>query len=257
LGETIEKIAEEKCGIIKPNGTTVLYPEQQCEVFSIVRRNCKLKNNKLLIANLSNIRVTKQDKSGTALTLDGTNFHLPLLGMHQVKNLSVVLAVLDELKSLNWKIIEEAKTALADIKIPARLEVFPHNPLIILDGAHNPGGIEALTEAIRDYFPEKRILGIVGMLSNKDWKLCLQKICPFMEKIIATKPKKANACPPKLIEDHVRSLGLEAFVAKDSAAALKMALANSSSYDAIIIFGSLYLASEIRPRLLNLDLVYK
>jgi dihydrofolate synthase/folylpolyglutamate synthase len=250
LGKTIKKIAKEKCGIIKPGSTTILYPSQSREVHSVVRDICQNKNSKLRIPDLSDIKIIKKDIKGIDLISKEIKYHLPLLGTHQIKNLSVVFAILDELEKLGWKITPIYKRrAVENIKIPARMEIFSEHPLIILDGAHNPSGIDALVKVIKDYITEKKVLAVFGLLAEKNWRVCLKKIVPLLTKIIVTKPNNIRACEPQLLADFLSGMGREVIVEPESKTALKNALALCNKDDALLIFGSLYLASEIRPKL--------
>lgn len=252
LGKTIKKITTEKCGIIKPGSTTVLYPNQRREVYSVVSAMCKSKNSKLLIPDLSDIRIVKKDIKGTNLISNEIEYHLPLLGIHQIKNISVVFAILDELEKLGWKIKPaDKRRAIENIKIPARIEIFSEHPLIILDGAHNPSGIDALVKVIKDYVTEKRVFAIFGILSKKNWRVCLKKIAPFLTKIIVTKPNHIMACEPYVLADFLSGMGCEVIVETENKIALKNALSICNKDDALLIFGSLYLASEIRPKLIE------
>ena len=144
LGDTLEKIAATKSGIIKPGCDAVIYREQP-SVEAVFEERCKKVGAKLHKANFDSIRLRSHGLEGQVFDCDGYEaLELPLLGDHQLHNAAVVLTAVDALRTRGWKLPEEAvRKGLKDVKWPGRFELLRKDPLFIIDGGHNPQCIEA------------------------------------------------------------------------------------------------------------------
>ena len=247
LGDTIEQIAAEKCGIIKPGGVTVCYPEQPQAALEVIRQTCGKQKNQLVLPSLGNLTVEAMNLSGTNFKYRGVTLHLPFLGEHQIKNAATALAVLEALESSGWRIPEEAyREGFAASRFPARLEVLSRKPVVLLDGAHNPGGTAALAEAIRRYLPGKRITAVMGMMEDKDVRTAVQNLSGLFARVFTAAPESPRSISAEKLEELWVSLGTPAIPAENAASAFRAAVEGLGPEEALVICGSLYLAGELR-----------
>lgn len=247
LGDTIEKIAAEKCGIIKPGGVTVCYPEQPPAALEVIRQTCTERGNQLIVPSLGDLTVEAMNLSGTDFKYRGMTLHLPFLGEHQVKNAATALAVLEVLESSGRRISEAAyREGFASAQFPARLEVLSQKPVVLLDGAHNPGGTAALAEAIRRYLPGKRITAVMGMMEDKDVRTAVQNLSGLFARVFTAAPESPRAMPAKKLAELWISLGTPAIPDENAASAFQTAMEGLAPEEAVVICGSLYLAGELR-----------
>ena len=150
---------------------------------------------------------------------EGTLLRLSLLGEYQLHNAATVLTTVEVLRGRGFSIPEEAvKDGMADVKWPARFEVLSHKPLFILDGGHNPQCASALAESIRTYLPETegtsagrgRIVFLMGMLADKDYRAVIDIISPFAASFVCLTPDSPRALPAEDLAEELRSRGFTA-----------------------------------------------
>lgn len=252
LGETIEKIAKEKAGIIKSNGTLVLYPKQNNKALFSIKSVAKELKNKIIVPCLNELSNIKTNLSGTSFDYMEETFEITLLGKHQVYNAITAISVINFLKNIGFKISKEhVKKGLADAKIPARFEIISQNPLIILDGSHNMDGATTLANSIKLYLSQKRIIAIVGMLKDKEVSKVLSIVAPLVSDFIAVRPENYRAMDNLELCKLIKNLNKTCTVADNLADAANFAIKQLDENSAILVFGSLYLASQIRPILMS------
>lgn len=247
LGGTLEKIAFEKCGIIKDNTDVVVYPDQDENVMDVIKDVCKSKHSRLILADDSSIKIISEDINCTYVEYEGIKIRLPLSGRHQVKNLSVVLSAIDILVKKGFNIsIDNIKAGIENTKFAARIEILNKNPIVILDGSHNPSGISSLCEFIKLHVKCSKIIGIVGMLGDKDIDSSLANIKDLFSSIITVPINNSRALKSKEMESIVKKYCDDVYSEDSIKKAVDHACKLSGDGGAIIIFGSLYLASEMR-----------
>lgn len=252
LGDTVEQIAREKCGIIKEGGVTVSYPDQKPGAAEVIRRTSGERHNRLVETAFSGVRELSTGLSGTEFLWKGMRLHLPFLGEHQVKNAATALAVLDVLRNSGYSIPEEAvKRGFSEAEFPARFEVLSRSPLVILDGAHNPDGTAALASAVRQYLPDRKRIAVMGMLKDKDVDAALKNLSGLFSYVITTEPFSSRAMSATELAERWRRLGIPAEPAAGQDEALRMADGMLSPDGALLICGSLYLAGAVRSSALE------
>ena len=250
LGDSLEIMAETKGGIIKEGSTCVCYDGDPV-VNSVIERICREKNVPLYTAYFSRIKPIGMNLDGQrfrykAPGMEGEEFEIPLIGPHQLKNVSVVLEVINVLKGKGFSIESDSiRTGLAKTSWPARFEVLSKDPVFILDGGHNPQCAEALTESIRELLPEEKIIFILGVLADKDYKTIVDMMLPYGDMFVAVTPISDRALPGEDLADYIRSKGGNAISAEDIQGGIETALRINENRP-IIAFGSLYLAGAIR-----------
>ncbi len=266
LGDTVEKIARDKSGIIK-NGSPVISGARQSTVKKIIAKKSAKNNSKILfIGEKFNYKLKK-------VSLSGTNFDFYWLGKYlnnlklstpaayQVENASLALAAINLLKdSFGFDINEEKLSkSLEKIKIPGRFEIVKKSPLIILDGAHNPAKIKTFLSSLTLLIPNRRFIFILAFKKGKDIENMLRRISPHAETIVLTQFSKVTdmgshfATPTVELENILKKLKFprKILIEKNSAKALTKAKKLYNKNTPTVVTGSLYLVGEIR------DLFYK
>lgn len=248
LGDTVEQIASEKCGIIKKNGRTVCYPVQQKSVEEIIREFCSVKNNtftKPTIDKLSNI-VNSID--GVSFRYCGTDYKLSMSGEYQVYNAvtAVETCLLLGIDAIN------IKHGIESARVAARMEVISSAPLVLLDGGHNDDGGKAVATSINTLLKGKRISAVIGMMADKNVDAYLGCVGPLCSKIIACSvadnPRTMSAAELCKLASGYCDDCVAVECAED---AVSLALAGLSDFDCLLVCGSLYLAGEVRMQLIN------
>ena len=180
LGDTVDKIAFEKAGIIKENCESVLYPVQEEEVFKVIEDVAIKKHSNLTIAKNERISIVDRHINGDIIRFNDLDIALKIPGMFQPINYITAVTAIEKsgLKVTDSQIKNGAEKAF----FPARLQLFSENPKILLDGAHNPDGVKALKEHLEKYFDKPT--AIIGMMKDKDVSTVLSEIAPLFSKII-------------------------------------------------------------------------
>jgi dihydrofolate synthase / folylpolyglutamate synthase len=253
LGDTVEQIACEKCGIIKQNGITVCYPDQPREAYEVIRDTAAERHNRFVLAKMDSVNLLSMNITGTGLEYGELLVTLPFIGEHQIKNAVTALAVLEVLKGEGYPIGDHSiEAGFCCASFPARLEVLSRSPLVILDGAHNPSGTAALADAVRRYLDGRKIVAVMGMLADKDVTAATQNLKDLFAYVITLTPSNPRAMGAEELAAHWRNLGTAAEPMADIDAALRKALGLAGEDGAVLICGSLYLAGEVRPRAIEL-----
>jgi|LSQX01.1.fsa_nt_gb dihydrofolate synthase/folylpolyglutamate synthase len=247
LGDTIEQIAGEKAGIIKENGTVVLYTQSET-VHKIISDSCR--------RNAASLKIAPVDKAViTRSSLDGLSFQygcfsgleLAAAGSYQVKNaamaVSIAKALMDKGLDIN---AASVKKGLKSTRWPGRFEVMQKNPVVIVDGAHNPQKTEALMESLKALFPLKKISFVVGILSDKDHIAVLNLAAPQAKRFYAISPPIDRAFDALDLASEIKSItNLPVSAHASVHSALDRALRDALPEDIICIFGSLYQVGEV------------
>jgi dihydrofolate synthase/folylpolyglutamate synthase len=257
LGKTLSSIAYEKGDIIKKRGICVTAATQKSvlNVFENIRRE---RNAKLYQLG-TDFNIVKRNNNfhykGIAFDLKDLSISLP--GGFQMNNAALSIAAIESVRSKDISVDEKAiRRGLKKVKLPARLEVLCRKPLFILDGAHNPGAISALSREIRDGFVYRRLIIIFGCLKDKDYTRMLEAIAPLAYRIIAAPLNTPRSQVPDKINKKVKMMGCQGLVAPNVGEAVKQAFSVAADDDLICAVGSLYLAAEIKqnfPKIASCD----
>lgn len=237
LGNTLDKITKEKCGIIKGE-TAVVSPFQESEVINFTRNYVK----NPVIPDMRDFKVLSSDLSGNRFEFRNEIYETRLIGEYQAENAVTALTAID-LSGI--EIPKEAlKRGIKNAYIPARSEIISENPLMILDGAHNPLAAKALAVEIKKF--GKKAFVVVAVMRDKDYDLLLKEILPFCSGGVFTQvPLLERALTAsELYKTAQKYLTYNIYCVPDVKEALK--LAKEKAEGPIFIFGSLYLASYIK-----------
>lgn len=250
LGDTLQKIAFEKCGILKPGGICVSYPQQDPEALAEIMAQCAQKENRLIIPNAKSVEICTESILGSQFYYHGLTFELPLAGRHQIYNFLTAFSAIEAVKLQGFAISDKNITdGIAKVVFPARMEQISVEPLVILDGAHNLQGCEALAKAM-PLTPKKKVV-IMGMLRDKDWLHAAARIAQEAEMFFAVSPENPRALPAGELAAAVEGIAgkVKAFSTIESAVDAALPLLEEDA--ALFCCGSLYLASQARPVLMT------
>ncbi len=252
LGNTIEEIAESKAGIIKDNGYTVCSPQKYPAAFDIIRTTAKNKSNKFVAANPELINSMNETIDGNIVEYMGLKMKLPLIGPHQIDNLSTTLCIIDALKEQGYDISDGAiKAGIEKTRIPARVEVLSNRPLTILDGGHNEDGARALAETIKRYISDREITLVLGVMADKEVEKVVHHLAPLAKRIITTKPKNPRAMSAPELCEKVSVYCKDCTSINEPCQAYDFAKSLVSANEALIVCGSLYLAGDVRIHMIE------
>lgn len=252
LGDTIEEIAIEKCGIIKFGAETVVYPFQNEEAMKIIEKTCAERCNTLKIPDTESLKIFDEKLEGTSASYKGIDFVLPLSGKHMIYNACTAIEAVRSLSRLGIVITDEAvKNGIEKSIMPARTELIKKKPVIILDGGHNEGCASALYDFIKKHLADRRIIMVSSMMADKDYISYLSAVCPFAETFIATKADVPRALGSSVLCKSAERFCKNCYDIPDPEKAIVAAHNILQPEDALIVCGSFYLAGEIRDSLLN------
>jgi dihydrofolate synthase/folylpolyglutamate synthase len=232
LGDTIQQIAAEKAGILKP-GVPAVFAAQRPEAEAVLRSQAQ---SQYTLSRDWPITDLAMDARGSRVCLRGIDVTCPLAGEHQVENARVATFALAELGV--------SPAGIASTRWPARLEHVSEKPEIIIDGAHNPAGTRALAAYIRRFYAGRRIWLVYGALRDKAVSEMTSMLFPIADRVILTAPANSRAMPPRDI------VAPGAVVTQSIAEAIEL-FSDASPDDVIFIAGSLYLAGEARALLVK------
>ena len=251
LGSTVAEITAEKCGIMRPGCTLLTCPNQNAEAKAVMINKCAELEATFVMGSAGKGKIVAQFAEGTDLLVGKTELAIPFGGEHQINNALTVVSAVDILREKGFAISDEQLIeGIAAAKFPARFEVCSKDPLVILDGAHNPHAAAALASGIKKFLPEKRTL-LCGMMADKDCAGVMSTLAPLFERVIAVPVQSPRAIAPKELAALAAPYCKSVFTAENAAQALDAALAALKPGEALVVAGSLYLASELRPQLMR------
>ena len=250
LGDTVEKIAFEKAGIIKPGVPVVVAPQTDAasDVFAevaeqrkapLVRVDCSLTRRK--------IHADMEGQSFEVVGLkDSYELWTSLLGDHQIENASAAIAAIESLPSKYAVSKESIVRGIRDVRWSARLEVLSSNGLtVVVDGAHNPYSMGRLVEAVRKYFDFKRIILIFGALGGHSANGMIEELAELSPTVVAVRSRHPKSASSDVIADIIKERGLTvAFQSDDVGAGVRRALEMATEGDLVLGTGSLTVAAE-------------
>ncbi len=258
LGPTLEGIAEDKAGIVKP-GSIAVVGETDPSLVSIIEakaresgaaevwvvgRDFACQANRLAVGGRLVDLVTPGASYGEVL--------VALNGPHQGVNAACALAATEAFfgRPLDEEVVEEA---LATVRVPGRLEVVGRKPLMLIDGAHNVAGMEALAAALTEGFAvDGPTVAVVGMLRGRDPSAMLSAIAPIgIRTLFACAPNSPRALAPEVIAEAGRALGMDVEVAGSVGEAILAARPQVPDDGMLVVAGSLYVVADARTLLLD------
>jgi dihydrofolate synthase / folylpolyglutamate synthase len=256
LGDTIAKIAQEKCGIIKPGCGVISHP-QAAEAEAIIAQTCRDKGVKLIRVGQDVTRRSlgfdyDHQEIDIKGRLDNYQVSIPLLGQYQLDNAAAAVAGLETLQEKGYHISKNAiLKGLAAVKFPGRMNIVGRRPLIVLDGGHNPSAAHNLKEALSQYFkpaaapePARKFILVIGISGDKDIPGIIRELAPVFTVVIATRARSPRATQPETIAAEFARYGITALKRDTVAKAIAEAQKAAAEDDLICVTGSLYVVGE-------------
>ncbi|WP_146682187.1 bifunctional folylpolyglutamate synthase/dihydrofolate synthase [Limihaloglobus sulfuriphilus] len=262
LGRTIDKIAYEKAGIIKP-GVPVVTVEQEEAALQVISEVAEKKGSPLWVINKNvnfSARVESSPEYGPhariCVDTETSMYHhirVPLPGEHQAENLALALAAIDQLKRMEYEIDDEKIIeGIETVSLPGRMELIWNDPKVLIDVAHNAASIKALIRAVGQHVPYDSMVMIFGCNRDKDVVGMLKELQYGADKLIFTRSNFPKAVSPTdLAELYTEHTGKMCQTATSLGEALQIARRAVNRDDLICITGSFYLAGQAKERFIK------
>ena len=250
LGDTLEKIASEKAGIIK-EGCPVISYDNTKEVNEVIKNKAKQMHAKVTFVNSAGIRVLQESLNGESFSYRSSDgrwyekIEIPLLGRHQINNAALALETLNVIK--NYYCISDFQTEDGMRKTiwRGRIEILEREPMVICDGAHNPDGAKSLLSFLQNNFTNQRLIYIMGVLSDKDYEQMVQILAPAADKIYTVAPDNPRALSSRELCNCISKYHQNVEKRQRLAECLSEVRQKAEKDDVIIICGTLSFQNEL------------
>ena len=251
LGDTLDKIASEKGGIIKP-GVPVICAPQEDLALAVLKEIAVGKKADLIQAELEypfEILSSSLDSQTFSLKNSGQTeeFQIPLLGDFQVINAVTAYAALDSLRSKGFVIDNSAMySGFIDVTWPARFEVLRRQPPLIVDAAHNPASMGKLRDTLDEYFSDLPLILVFGISEDKQLDGMYQEILPRTSHLICTSADHPRAMDPEVLSKKAESYNCAREAVPNVGEALTKALDLAGTEKLVVVTGSIFVAASAR-----------
>ena len=211
LGDTVEKIAAEKAGIIKDNAP-VLYGGDSESAAEVISDTATERGSALYRPDYSSLRIEEATLSATRFSYRGAeDYRIRLLGEYQPKNACVVIDAVSILRERGLNISDGAlREGLRSAEWRGRFEIIDRDPLIRFDGVHNPQGIDAAVASIKQYFGDERVVIFTGVLKDKDYKYIASRLATVASSAVTITPDNPRALSAQEYAEELRLCGVDA-----------------------------------------------
>lgn len=249
LGKTLEEIAREKAGIVKPGCWVVISPQPQ-EACSVLIDICRQKKAKVVqVGKDITWRKIGGDLHYQSLVIAGTTKEyevtIPLLGDFQLENATTAVSALEVLASEGFAISPaDIAQGLAQVKWPGRFQILQQHPAVLVDGAHNVASMKKLVNNIKAYFPNKRIFLVFGASCDKDIPGIINELVPLSPQVIVTQASHSRAAPLAVLAAEFSKRGIGSEAGETVGKAISRALSLADTTDVICVTGSLFVVAE-------------
>lgn len=254
LGDTLDKIAAEKAGIIKEGTVVVNYPDQPAEAMGPILTAAAEAHTSIITPDKDDLTLLRGKRLENRIDYGGYRAALGLPGTHQANHAAMAVEIALALwREFGYDISDDAiLQGLADARMPARIEVLRRHPLLLLDGCHNLDGAKMLAATLTRADFEENLVGVLGVLADKDYKYMLSDLAPCFAKIYTVTPNCPRALSAEELQKEAR-FHTDAEAADSVADAIRKAVdyADENNLAGVVVCGSLYLAAEARPLLLK------
>jgi len=246
LGNTLESIALNKLGIVKP-GVPLVTAVENPDLHPLFRQVCEEKSSELTIVDFTKVSDIQVEEM-TSFTYEGQRYQVSLTGYHQVKNAVLAIEAVRCLAKRKHLAIdyETIKNGLLKTKWPGRFEIFNHN--IVLDGAHNIGGIEALKATMTSVYKGKRTKALVSIMHDKEHQKIIDVLDSFCDELYFTQFEYARRADAEVLFGESHNAGKKLYLDYRE---IFNELKNLGPNEILLVTGSLYFISEIRKLLVK------
>lgn len=240
LGDTIEKIAFEKCGIIKNNVPVITSFNQHKDALKVITETCKSKNCNLIITDPGKTEILDDSIFGTLFSYDDNVYKTRLTGNHQIEN-AVNAIECARVLGIGENAIAQG---IESTRMIARMEVIGEKPLIIRDGGHNEGCAEALYNFLKKYNVQN-INMLIGLMADKDVEGYVSKIAPLCKSAVTVTPSNPRALNGEKLKEITEKYCNEVIFINNPQEGYKYIISNTEADETILICGSFYMMSDI------------
>ncbi len=252
LGKTISSIAMVKAGVIKPQ-TPFITGATQPEAIQLFKQRCQdMKTECIVVGEENKYRARQLGLKGSLLSAEVLNnlfadLRIGLVGRYQINNAILCLYIAQVLRARGWLIADQAiRDGFERAFIPGRFEIVEHQPLIILDGAHNPAKTRALAHSLRPVLKNQKAIFVFAMKKGKNWEESLRPLIPLAAKFIVTRFSAKKSRSTTVIHRYLKAQGIPVATRLDPQAAIALAKRQVRPNQYICVTGSLYLVGKIR-----------
>lgn len=247
LGPTLSDIARAKAGIIKP-GCPVVSCGGQPEADAVIRRRCAETGAELTEVDFSRLRPVSLTPEGSVFNfLPYRGLRLPLAGGYQLRNAATAVTALEALARRGWRIPERSiAEGLARVRWPGRMELLRRRPAFLLDGAHNPHGAQAAAESLRQLFPGREIVFLMGVMADKDLSGMIAALAPLARCFVAVCPDNPRALDAGALRESLSACGRSAAACGSVEEGVRAAEQAAGPDGVVCALGSLYFSGDVR-----------
>lgn len=250
LGPDIQCIAQEKSHIIKRGALAVTGAKNRI-VLDIIKTRCRAMSASLVCLGEDFLASgNREDFDIKGIYAAYPNLKLAVRGDYQIDNAALAVAAAELFRQSSLD-LTKLRSAYEKASSPGRLEVMSEQPLVVLDGAHNPDGAKALMAALPGEFDYKRLIVVTAILGDKDFDSILKSFAASADFLILTKNSSPRCLAPQALEDIARELGIGYMIEDDIRKAVKAVERLASPRDLILITGSLYTVADVRAMYLD------
>lgn len=240
LGDTISKIAFEKCGIIKENVPVITSSNQCDDALKVIKEACEKKNCRLIITNPREAEILDDSIFGTVFAYCDNVYKTRLTGSHQIEN---TVNAIECAKILGLNEVEIAN-GIEKTKMIARMEIIGENPLVIRDGGHNEGCAEALYNFLKKY-DVKKINMLIGLMADKDVEGYVKKIAPLCKSVVTVTPSNPRALNGEKLKEITEKYCDDTTFINNPKEGYEYILSNTKKDETALICGSFYMMSDV------------
>lgn len=240
LGDTEEKIAFEKAGIIKEGRPCAVYPLNSESVTKLFEKTCKERGSKLCIPDISKLTVKSTVNNKMVFEYKGTRYSPAMLGRHQIYNALTAITALEIIGIDTVHIASGIGRAAAH----GRYEIISEKPRVILDAGHNRSGIESLMKSLKNDKKIKNLTVIFGMLKDKDYPFAIREIASAASKMICVTPDSPRALNAKDAKEIAELFCTKSFACDGPQDAVQRALSGIGN-GTILVCGSFFIIDKI------------
>ena len=252
LGNTLAEIAAEKAGIIK-KGCPVVIGSQKAEALDVLTGYCKACGVVPIVCNETGLQKKQWSTEGQEFMYNGQDLTIRLLGDYQCSNAVIALETLRVLQKEEPSLMNEMiLDGLREAKWPGRFEVIHTNPTVIVDGAHNPAGAQALADTLRNHFADTRIYLLMGVFQDKNYEEIARIMSGCSDTIYCFAPNQERGLDAEKLAEAVRPYYRHVFCAECAEDAVKQVFLQTKENEIIVSFGSLSTIDEIQNAVMRM-----
>lgn len=246
LGDTLGKIAYQKAGIIKPD-TSVVSAMQQPEAMEVICNVCRERDCTFQAVDPEQIKDISYGYEGQSFSYKNwENIKISLMGSYQIKNAALALEAINALRKLGYDLKDRAVyQGMKKAVWKGRFTLISKDPVILMDGAHNPAAAEELVRSLKLYYAGKKFYYIFGMFRDKDYAQVIRLTAPMAEHIITVQtPGNPRALPAAELKEAVAEVNPSVEAAESLHMAVNQVMERIDSDSVVVIFGSLSFLGE-------------